>query len=94
MLALMRSSFTGLSLSWCADGMGRGSAEDGGRREKQKARSNGGKRRVGRSRQGWIEKKMLNTNDFIHLILLGYPGVIQLLFVFKDKIDFYMATRH
>lgn len=43
-------------------------------------------------RDGWTKK--LNTNDFIHLILLGYPGVIQLLFVFKDKIDFYMATRH
>lgn len=33
----------------------------------------------------WGEE-MYSTNNFLHLILLGYPEVIQMLLVFKDRI--------
>lgn len=33
----------------------------------------------------WGEK-IYSTNNFLHLILLGYPEVIQMLLVFKDRI--------
>lgn len=83
MLAPPRSSFAGLSFSQCIDDMGRGRAEDGGGEEK-KARSNGGKKKG-----GCVEDDSVGWEKFPRLmisytILLGYPGVIPMCFVFKD----------
>lgn len=81
MLALLRSSFTGLSFSQCVDSMGRGSAEDGGgggEETKVKPRKKEG---------GWKKTakdgNKCSTLRISYTILLGHSEVIQMLFHFQ-----------